>query len=44
MTAANPQCPICKEPMDDSDETEYWGEVEEVHTECNPERTVGWEP
>jgi predicted nucleic acid-binding Zn ribbon protein len=37
-------CSICNEPITEDQDVECWGEVQQVHAECNPERTVGWKP
>jgi len=35
------ECPICENPIQEHQDTEYWGGVKEVHEECNPDRQAG---
>jgi len=44
MSDGTELCPVSEEPMTRDQDLEYWGEVERIHAECNPERKVGWEP
>jgi len=38
------RCPICDEAIRDGQETEYLGQINEVHQEYNPETQAGVGP